>query len=405
MRYVVMPYSYYTDGVVNTFLNISGDLDKGLILMLWELVIVFMFLEITGKRYLIKFKKKDATDHQVRKDIALSLSEGLVPLILVGIIIVYIAFFHKSLNQGLDVFLSGSYNEFDEIDSLIDEGQGYINIVWQTLCVWVYFFLVKIEKTKYDVVPRKIHAINSILFTVIFVLITFIDGTGLTRWYTLVTALTCLACLLYMFPSHKKNISISIVVPLVIIMVLSSLIKNAGFVLGQDSAEDSAKDLISATNMDVYFNGLGNVSTVFYVDKFNNIGIESLFVDALNSMPIIGKSLPKEKKTSAVFQKALGRSDQIIPLLAQGYLYFGFLFAPLLSIICILLFRKADYKFCYNHSYTKYSWAIMAIWFSAIPSCLNWNIAFMWMYIRILPFFLVLWLTNLITQSRFKRVR
>lgn len=395
MRYVFTPVAYYRDGVINTMISSELQIDDGLVLMLYELVAVFITINITGKKYQTKFYNFKILISGYKKICVLELKNRVLALIVVLLTIIYIGYFYKSLGQGLSVFTSGSYNEFGDIEFLMGEGEGYINIIWQSLCVWLYFYLLMRERKKYDISPKLITVVRSILYTIIFVIITFVDSTGITRWYTLVTASASLACLLSLFPTHKKVIGSAILVPLVVLMALSSLIKNGGYESGEKTVSESAEGILGATTMDVYFNGLGNVNTIFRINKYReNIGLETIFSDVLSTMPVVNHYISKESTSARAFHRAVGRNDQIIPMVGQSYIYFGFLLSPLLSILSIILLRKMDYRYYYDYTYTKYAYAFAAIWFGSVVMCLNLTITFMWLYIRVLPFFLILWYTN-----------
>lgn len=393
MRYVATPCAYYNDGYINGMATSYNHLGGALALMIFELLFIFIMLEITGRNFMSKIKRLDET-----KEIQLfemKFRSGFLFLTMLVLALGYIGVFYKSLGQGWNVLISGALNEFDEIDSLMDSDQGYINIVWQSFSVCLYYFLIVYERNRYEEDKSNKHVIISLVYTFIFVIISFIGATGLTRWYTLVTATASLACLLSLYPYHRKAVGTTILVPLMALMLLSSLIKNGGFEVGSTSMNESAEGAFGATNMDVYFNGLGNVSNAMVLDNSNNdMGLMTFFIDACRNMPIITHYIPNEESSIVAFQKVTGRKDQILPLISQSSIYFSYLFAPLLTILSILLLRRYDLKFLLDNSYTKYAYSFSSVWLASIAMCLNLTIFFMWVYIRIVPFYLILWYIN-----------
>ena len=314
--------------------------------------------------------------------------------LLVVVILLYIGLFYKTLGQGWNVFLSGQLSEFKDIDDLMGDGQGYINIIWQSLCVWLYVCLIMNEKRKYDKVNSIKNVIVSLCYTYIFVLITFIENNDITRWYTFVSAFSALFLLIYLFNNHTKRIILLLLIPLASLMMLSTIIKNGGYVSG-DSVSSSIEGAFGSTSLDAYCNGLGNVNVVYKMTENNSdISFLNLPFDALTSMPIINHYLPKDMLSTIAFHKAIDRTDQIIPMIGQSYLYFGFILSPILTIISILFFRFLDFKFYIDYTYKKYVYSFFAIWFSIVPIALNLSIFFMWLYIRIIPFYIIMWLTN-----------
>lgn len=391
LRYVFTPYAYYSDGVINTMVTTQAFLTEGLILMLYELILVFVALELSGRKYAIKYNslKNDYVKYE------LQLKNGFIIILGVVLVLIYIGVVYKSLGQGLNAFLNSTYNDLDEIESQFESGEGYINIVWQSLCVWLYIYLVMREKNANDIRPSSSHIIRAILYTVMFIILTFIDSTGVTRWFTFVSAIASLSCLIYLFPSYKKTVGASILIPLAALMIFSSLVKNGGYVKGSTTVAESAEGTFGATNMDVYCNGLGNVNATFQLANINSdINVTTVAVDFLRSIPIINHYVPKEITSTYVFHKAVGRDDQILPLIGQSYAYFGFLLAPLLTILIIMLVRRLDYRFYYNSSYKKYAYAFAVVWIAASPMCHNLSLIFMWLFIRIIPFYAVLALTD-----------
>lgn len=394
LRYVMAPYSYYSEGHLNTMINSTQYVYEGLFLMLFEEVMVFITLYLTGIKYYNKCLKMDSKKQDIYS-YRLKLKNGFVIISATILILTYIAITYKSIGQGLNIFVSGSLTELKDINSQVNDGQGYINIVWQSLCVWLYVYLVMIEKYKYEHGSGKGPFVRVLLYTFAFIILSFLEGTGITRWLTFVTSIASLFCIYHLFPNFRRTALVSLLIPVCALMVYSSLQKNGGYGTSTTDVKKSIDGIFGATILDVYCNGLGNVNTVFKVDNGNyNVGIISIFYDALSSMPVINHFLPNEKKTSVAFHKAVGRNDQIIPMIGQGYLYFGFLFSPILSVISILLLRYYDLKFKYDYSFKKYGYAFAAVWFGSVAMSLNLSITFMWLYIRVIPFLLVLHYSN-----------
>lgn len=400
VRYVYAPFSYYRTGEVNSMLSNYSHLSDGLYLMIFELIVVFIYLNYSGNQFLNKVIKTKKRTNGELSIYSLNMKYGFILASVIFLILFSIGYNYKSLGQGLNVFTSGQLNDFEEIDNMIGSGEGYVNIIWQSLCVWFYVFLIMQQKKKYDKEINIRSVIFSILYTMAFVLITFIDSTGLTRWYTLITAVSSMFFILYLFPIHKKIIATSILIPLMVVMVFSSLIKNGRYEMG-GNLFDSFESTFGATNLDVYCNGLGNVNAVFIAEeKSDDLSILNMPYDVFSSMPVVNRFLSKEYATNAAFHKAVGRKDQIIPMVGQSYLYFGFFLSPLLTVLSIFLFRFFDYKFLFDFSYKKYVYSFSSTWFAVVAMSLNLSIMFMWIYIRILPFYLILALTNRYSQVR-----
>ena len=394
LRYVMAPFSYYSEGYLSTMIHSTQYIYEGLLLMLFEEIAVFITLYYAGIKYNNKCLKMNSNKQNIYL-YSLKLKNGFVILFPVILIAIYIAITYKSIGQGLNIFIGGSFTNFEDIESHFDNGQGYINIIWQSVCVWLYVYLVMREKYKYDNGRGKVPLVRTLLYTIAFIILTFIDTTGITRWYTFVTSIASLFFIYHLFPNFRRTILLTVLFPVGALLFYASLQKNGGYGSNSTDVNESIESVFGATVLDVYCNGLGSVNTVFNVDNGNyDVGTISIFYDALSSMPVINHFLPKNKMTSVAFHNAIGRNDQIIPMIGQGYLYFGFLFSPILTIISILVSRHYDLKYKYDYSFKKYGYAFAAVWFGSVAMSLNLSISFMWIYIRVIPFLLVLHYTN-----------
>lgn len=392
MRYVATPCAYYNDGYINGMSTTYSYLGEALLLMIYEMIVIFITVELSGRKYINKY---NSNNQPVSCLSELKLKNGFFFILVVVALLGYIGATYKSLGANWTIFLNVSYNEFEEMDSLMDDGQGYINIIWQSFSVCLYYFLIIFERNRYEKQKKNMCIVRSLVYTFVFIIISFIATTALTRWYTLVIATASLACLLSLYPSNRKKIGLTIMIPLLLLMVMSSFIKNGGFEKGSTNMTEAAEGTFGATNMDVYFNGCGNVSNAMILSETHyDIDFLTIFIDACKNMPIVTHYIPHEKSSIVAFQKVTGRKDQILPLLNQSSLYFGFIFAPLLTLLNILLIRKFDFKFHYDYSYTKFAFSFASVWIGSIAMCLNLTIFFMWVYVRVIPFYLILWYVN-----------
>lgn len=126
-------------------------------------------------------------------------------------------------------------------------------------------------------------------------------------------------------------------------------------------------------------------------------------------MPIVNHFIKSGNSTVYLYNLYLGRifsnssGDQIIPLVGQSYIFFGWILSPLLSVVSIILMRIADKQFFYATNYMKYVWAFISIWFG-LETILNMTINLSWIYIRIIPLFITFWfIEKLVTNRKSKK--
>ena len=200
-----------------------------------------------------------------------------------------------------------------------------------------------------------------------------------------------------MIQLHKNRVFLAICVPGILLIAFATLVKNAGYVVGQGSVSNSWIELLRSEAFDSYFAGPVNVNNIFYIEELNKTNITTIINDALNNMPIVNHYFNKAETTNYLHNLLAGRilgdstGDQIVPLIGQSYIYFGALFSPLLSILSVILVRLFDYKFRQNNSYLTFVYAFCSIWFGVEAMALNLTICLSWFYVRIIPDYIALY--------------
>lgn len=171
------------------------------------------------------------------------------------------------------------------------------------------------------------------------------------------------------------------------------------------SGVNSVFDLITVTSGDAYFAGPVSVNNAIGLAKSCSVGITNIIYDFFNNMPIVNHFIKSGNSTVYLYNLYLGRifsnssGDQIIPLVGQSYIFFGWILSPLLSVVSIILMRIADKQFFYATNYMKYVWAFISIWFG-LETILNMTINLSWIYIRIIPLFITFWFIEKISYKQ-----
>lgn len=388
-RYAFVPVSIYMYNELSEFRHDYNYLNEAILLMLFEQIAIFIAIRhYSLKKQIIMCKSMK---------LKLPKTNNVISFLLI-IYIIYLAISYKNLGSGLDVLQSGALNEMREIEGNDFEGSHYIDIIWQSLCVWLFTFVViKIK----DVFPSKeyIAVSLSIFCAVIYILISFIDQTGLSRWYTIITTGSCVSFLCWLYPSKQKHILTSILVPGGILVFFATLFKNGGLLLGGDM-DEAVLEIFSPNYLDTYFSGPVNVNNAIGVIENSGWNISHFFSDIIISIPILNHYIDVYQTTPTMYNSFLGRiyendrGDQIIPLLGQSSIYLSYFLSPLLSMICIIVSRKTDKNYINGKSALVYMYAFVAIWFGITPFMLNFVINFAWWWIKIIPFFLILYYTS-----------
>ena len=392
-RYIIVPFAYYYTREYNFMAATYQFMEEAVYLMVYEQICVFITIWLCIKKTNNDILIKPFTITRIKYDKFF--------FVCAIVCFVFIALNYKSLGEGMTVLYSGDFTGFSDINSPIESGAGYINIIWQALCVWLYVYLVIRQRSYYEKDRSIKHIIISILYTYILILLSFIDQTGLSRWYTIVMVGSSLAFLNHLYPQWKNSINKIILIPAAVLLVLVTMVKNLGYSNVGAHVDSSVIESLTSSLLDSYFSGPTNVNTSIALANRSNLGISNSINDALNNMPIVNHYLNPHNTTVYCFNDLLGRvddfsevGDQIIPLVGQSLIYFGVLLAPLLSILSVLIVFYFDKKFKRDNTYLCYCYGFIGIWFGVEAMMLNLTINLSWLYIRIFPFWVLLALSN-----------
>lgn len=401
-RYLILPLSISLNGCFSTIVNDYSYMNDAVYLMVYEMITMFMML------YYVKNKFTNRNHESTKvNDYCVEYHISDFIIVISVIVLVYIGVYFKSLGAGLQVFISGLFWDFNDIMANESSLQSLMNIVWQVLCMFLYIaILFRIKYLKWNE-TLKLNA--SILLSFFFILLAFIDQTGLSRWYTILTSTSCISSLLLLYSGKKKSILTLMCMPVVLLVLLTTMIKNGDYAIGSGDYMSSLKAILDPTALDIYFSGPAGVNNSMGLSERTAGGLSYLFPDMLQSMPIVNHWTSAKHTTMYTYNLYVGRlftetsGDQIIPLIGQGYIYFGYILSPILSMLSILLISWSDNKYLSTNSYSVYLYAFLSVWTAVQAMALDMTIFFSWMYIRILPFAFFIYCINKISQKRMVR--
>lgn len=184
---------------------------------------------------------------------------------------------------------------------------------------------------------RRSGAVSLLWVSLLLVVINTLIYFGTNRIDILLTGIVSFIFLVKLF--GRKAIKYVVLLIPVLISALVIITSYRGYV--DAGVEGKVQDYSQ-----VYFGGVYNVAigaeVPIYTPEAENI--EVLFFDFIR--PMVGVSLLIKdldiKYSNEYFNERMwvggDRMSQIIPMIAQGYLFFGFVFAPLLSIIFVVIY-------------------------------------------------------------------
>lgn len=387
VRYVVVIFAYYLNNSMSAYTNDYNYTTQATYLIVYEMIAVFIAMDL----FTYKYQNKNI---QVQFSDITKFNTSPIGIVVIGIVLVLLAGSFLHLDQGYRVFLSGAYAELRDIEAETGQGTHYIDIIWETLCVWWCVYFVCSQQQLYKTDKNRLYIVFSVVVSLFFIVITFIGQTSINRWYTIMTTLSLIALLIKLFPNNKKGIAVTIFIPMGLIIMLATLIKNAGFEVGSTTVGESLRALFNPSEMDSYFAGPVGVGNAIAVAELPQSGLNMIIGDVFRSIPIIGRLFTSFPSSLSEYWRLLRRGDLINPLIGQSATYFGYFLSPILSVLCVYLIFIFDRKYKQTSSYLTYVYAFCAIWFAMVPMMLNLTIGVNWVFIRIIPFYIALYLTN-----------
>ena len=164
-RYLLTPLSIYgTESLSSSALQ-YGYLYQAIILMVYEMIAIFIVLFLCDNKY-----KKRINSYLYKTNITFAdITKQIKPMYFYAGLSIWlcIAILYKNILGGLSVLLSGALNEMREVELVDYEGSNIIGgILWETLCVWLFSYLVFKQKERLSSSNLRKPVIISLIYTI-----------------------------------------------------------------------------------------------------------------------------------------------------------------------------------------------------------------------------------------------
>lgn len=393
LRMVIIPsimrlgsYSSYS---INEY--VSNNINIGIILMIYEFFIVLMSLH-----FVIKFRNDKKIKVKNNERTLNNLDNIKIPRSLKVIIIIMIfallacLILYPDLKYNFHAIIQKKYNK---IQSVINYHR-MLNSV-PGIIYWPFMYIADIVRLVLPIillisikkyVEKGFFENLAILISLIIVMI---SGFIVTEEVA-ISIHICVALIIaitYIYPKSGKIIyRLGIIVGIPIIF-LAIVLKVGGDI---SSVSDLMGELSKITQ--AYFSGPINVGASISMNKNNFF----MYIpgDILKNIAFLGYFFQDMETTTRLFNTAyfgdIGRYDQIIPLIGQGYFYFGFIMGPLLSVVfSITAFKFANRIDLENNILKKYTYTIITILSATTPVLYNGTIFILFLFKIIIPLYLL----------------
>ncbi len=304
----------------------DSSFDIAVILMIFELLVSFLLIRIMERRIHLK------NLNQKKLELKLGGRRNLIFILFIVLSLIFLLFDNRWLLV-INFFQAQPLIWGDDLPIEAMFGSYLFMIVKQMLFVFgIFYFFKSYQKNK------------SPVFLVLAITITVLNigiFMGTNRADVLVGSFAALLLLFFLFP--LKNIKIIAVAMVIGIMGLLTQISETRNFSAYSAGKSNS--LIMADNLQAYLGGPYNVAIA--IETKSNYpqasNIEVLFFDIFR--PMLGvnflvRDLPLEY-SNIYFNRRMFLADhprsQIIPMIGQGNLFFGYFFSPLFNVIFILL--------------------------------------------------------------------
>ncbi|HCZ8192641.1 TPA: hypothetical protein O4F65_001294 [Staphylococcus aureus] len=178
---------------------------------------------------------------------------------------------------------------------------------------------------------------------------------GTSRFSIVLPLVTGLFTVFLIYKPYRRLIGLFSLVISLVLIILTSILKTKT-VAGERSLNSLSKGFNELnSNLQLYFSGVANVShslnTRLIYKPFN---FDDILADLFKSVVFISKYFMDFQSAivnyNINFYGRTGIQDQILPMIGQGYLYLGYILAPVFSIATIIIIMYLDKKIVENNS-------------------------------------------------------
>ena len=327
IRYLLYPLIIVSTFKSGSYLGISQFINTSIYLMVYECIAVFLMLNWWGGRRLGKSKIN------YKRKLGLYTKFDLIVVITLVIFVIAILL-HPSLLS--------KYNFARDTNVEKENVSGFLGVFFRIGFYMIFVFIVGIIYKTH----KKTGSSIALFFTIIISLFLIASESNKTsgdvsRWGFLIFSLSILLIITKLYNNYSRWIW-GLSVPAIFVSIVTlTIIK-----FGDDfTIQTFILKYFSTLSLDYYFMGIENISyglaTIKAFDP--NITLYTMLTDMFSAVPLVSNFFdPANNSTPVFYHDFMGRTDTIIPTIAQSYSYFGFIGAPFMSILFTFLTIEAN---------------------------------------------------------------
>lgn len=312
--------------------NLAANTDKAIYLMIYELIVIYFVSYITFNKNKDTVSKKK---YKGKKPIKLKLFGEILFILSVFCILVWIlipeshSIYKTILQAGDPDFTWGFYDHRAEnVNSLERITLTLFTLIMDIIIIFVPAYILIAIKRKFSTNLGIILSMPLVLSPMLLV--------SATIAHSILYVFLLLLFIGKLYPKFKNKLYfISVLSASIFVIFYFFLRFNTGESrYGQENIFQYLSSILTA-----YFTGLDNVAATFNVSE--PFKLDSLFYNLYGAIPFNNTFFGLEgTNLQSLFNLANSSYGQIPSTIGSGYYYFGFIFAPLISVVLVFISVK-----------------------------------------------------------------
>lgn len=340
IRYSIVPFLISIYGVnLNTGIYLSEKLQfKAINLMLYEMILIFIVFIIFQKKFY-----GNSTNKMTKIKPSNNLFGWLFIIICVFVIILY-----PSILNRYSFVWTATLLKSKEV-----EGVSY-SFLLLLVQLGHLVLTISIINTLYKFYLKK----KSLIFVILSLVTIVISSSfmiGTSRFSIILPLISGLFTMFILYKAYKKVIGFISVVVSFLLIGITTVLKNR--TISGESVSNSINDNLSdlTVSLQLYFSGVSNVAHSINTRLiYEPYQMENIITDLLRTVVLINNFFINQSSALLNYNLSFyGKgniNDQILPMIGQGYLYFGYILAPIFTVITIIFVMYLDKKISENNS-------------------------------------------------------
>lgn len=345
VRYVISPFSLVLGDYPLAGVNDPSSTAKGMWLMVYEEVLVFILIQQFGKK-LIENNIKGNNNNGV---IPLNNNIYLTGLVLFGALALL---FNSDIQQRYHFIFRLTGEEYDITEKYM-EVSAFFSFIINAARYVLILLLISFFYKKYLVRPSSRYPLYSLAVIGINMLWVF----DISRFNLIIPSVVLAYLVIQLYPKHRGRILLVALAAGLFVVGFTTFIKMFSDARG---GSDQAQEATSwASMIQMYFMGQRDVGIgVYTAEKVKGLGIYLWGNDVIGQIMFVNKYHVAEITPEVIYNYDYNQGpwvDKILPNLCAGYTYFGTLLAPIITLLYVRLAlffdfmsitsKKVQYKF------------------------------------------------------------